>query len=666
MPNRRPRPRLAARLLAPALALLVLVALPAVARADGWVRGLSLSGNPATGGFMGYSDLGADAAGNASIAWFAVDPAATAAEARLTRIAPDGSSTPSLALGSAGATDAPPGLAVAPTGAAAVAWVDDADAVQLVLIPAGGAPRAAIEVAPGGEPASFGAVTVGVSDGGDAVVAWSVTGPGGWELHVRRVTAGGLLGPHEALTAGDPAAGRVAVARDGNAWVTWVSDDDGSPWAARLTAAGAIDGAPVQLSSGVVAADTPVDVVAGGDSAVASWVERDGGPEHALQVSRLAATGAVAGAPVEIAPEVEDAGMPEAAITAGGAIVAVYNRAETGSSPIPLPFPHAFLRRVEADGSLGPERRLGSASAIGGASPRIAAGGDGTATVTWIDISTDSMGLVGFQLRADGSSTPTRPVAGVFPLFGIGLGSMPGVTQVATSRAGVATAGWIGFDSQTISLATARYDGIAPAVEAIVPANVSLGSDASFAVNVRDDGGVASVWWEFGDESGSRRASTRHRYADPGVYAVSVTVTDHAGNETTVTRQVSVVAPPPVATRVPAALKLSKVARKGAKVTVTGTLDRRARGRMTVAYSQRIGRRSHSKRVTAKITDGRFRATLRLTGALARARGGKATVKVSYAGDATTNTASATKTVAVPRAKAKKKPKQQKRAAKRR
>lgn len=647
MPIRRPRPRFAARLLATAIALLASLSLPAAASAEGWLRGpgLTFADDPSAGLAGGFSDVGADAAGTTSLAWVAIDRATSTIDVRLTRIAPDGSAAPSTSLGRA---FDPPALSVAPSGATAVAWPDDDGALQLLTIPAGGAPRPALIIAPG--PAQD--VQVGIGDSGDAVVAWRASG----ELHIRRVAANGQLGPHETIGV-DPDAASLAVARDGSAWVAWFDHADGRPRAARLTSTGALDGTPVELST---ARAQSLDLVAGADSAVVTWTEASGADEKAL-LSRLSASGGVAGPAVEFAAQIARDSVPEAALVPGGAI-------ETVSLP-PLPSgggglfatANAVLRRVEPGGALGPERRLAAGpSTLGTMSPRISAGSDGSVTVTWVDVSSSSIALVGFQQRPDGTTTPIRTISGVFPLFGL-LGTAE-VSQLATSRLGVATAVWPEIEATEARIVTARLDGIAPVVEAVVPANVSFGSDASFAVNVRDDSGVASVWWEFGDDSGSRRASTRHRYAGPGVYPVSVTVTDGAGNETTVTRQVSVLSPPPAANRVPAALKLGKVTRKGAKVTVTGTLDRRASGRVTVAYGQKLGRRSQSKRVTARISSGRFTATLRLTGALAKARGGRATVTVSYAGDADTNTASAKKTVTVPKAK----PKKPKRGGKRR
>jgi len=418
-------------------------------------------------------------------------------------------------------------------------------------------------------------------------------------LHVRRVSASGQLGDHVRIADAGGENTRVAVARDGSAWVLWI--DEGDAWTARLTPAGAIDGGPVRLSdSGAGFAD----VVAGADGAVAFWTTAAGADDKAL-ISRLSAGGAVAGPAIEVAPAIAERSRPDAALLPGGAIDVVYQPPAPGAGGGGTPFTPSYsvLRRVAPDGALGVERRLAATgTTLGSAAPRISAGSDGSATVTWLDVSSDDLGLVGFQQRPDGTTTAPRTITrGFLMVFGLLASDGGDITQLATSRLGVATAAWREIGERTATIATAR-----------------------------------------------------HRYANPGTYTVTVTVVDGAGNETTVSRPLTVVAPPPTATRASAALKLGKVTRKGAKVTVTGRLDRRASGTVTVAYSQRIGRRSRSTRVTAKIARGRFTATLRLTGALARARGGKATVKVSYAGDDDTNAGSARRTVNVPKAKPKK------------
>lgn len=653
MPNHR-RPRRAARLLAGALALLSPLLLPAAAGADGWIRGLSLTADLSTTpptGFAGAADVGTDAAGRTSIAWVFLTPEMNA-EVRLTRIGPDGSSAPPATLG---ATTDDPSIAVAPSGEAAVAWADANDeSLQLATVAPDGSLRPTRTVATG--PASD--VDVGVSDSGDVVVSWTQDGQG---LHVRRVAASGQLGPDVTVSPDfHDGTAQVAVARDGGAWAAWTEDVSGetAAFAARLTAVGALDGAPVQLSAAGEGVSS-VEVVPDADSAVATWVV-GGASTDAAFVGRLNRAGPVAGTAVKAADDLDDTGLAEAAPSADGGIDLVWTTERATSRTLPFPAASVYLRHVDPTGALTTARPLDDSSTLGSLYPRISAGSDGTATITWLTIGIDRVVLVGLQQRADRSTTDVREVATVPWPFALGaLGTLPPggrePIQVRTSRLGVATAAWLDYDGMNIGFETARLDGIAPKVDAVVPATVQLGSAADLSVNVTDDGGVASVWWEFGDDSGSPRAAVKHRYADPGTYTVAVTVTDRAGNTTTVTRPLTVLAPPPTANRAPAAVKVTKVSRKGAKVTVTGTLDKRAGGEVTVAYSQKVGRRSLSTRASVTVKKGRFTATLRLTGKLAKVRGGRAKVKVSYAGDADVDAGSASRTVTVPKAKKPKK-----------
>lgn len=67
----------------------------------------------------------------------------------------------------------------------------------------------------------------------------------------------------------------------------------------------------------------------------------------------------------------------------------------------------------------------------------------------------------------------------------------------------------------------------------------------SFQDESTDDGTVDDWIWNFGDgETSVAGASAVHAYSEPGVYRVSLTVTDDTGNVDTVTRSVSLGAPP--------------------------------------------------------------------------------------------------------------------------
>jgi PKD repeat protein len=58
------------------------------------------------------------------------------------------------------------------------------------------------------------------------------------------------------------------------------------------------------------------------------------------------------------------------------------------------------------------------------------------------------------------------------------------------------------------------------------------------------DGTIASYAWDFGDGVTGTGAAPTHAYAGPGTYTVRLTVTDHAGQKTTVSRAVTVYAQP--------------------------------------------------------------------------------------------------------------------------
>ncbi len=72
------------------------------------------------------------------------------------------------------------------------------------------------------------------------------------------------------------------------------------------------------------------------------------------------------------------------------------------------------------------------------------------------------------------------------------------------------------------------------------PARAKVGQDITFTDTSRDDQGIASRQWDFGDNVTAQGASTTHRYGVPGVYVVRLTVTDSLGQNDFVTRSITV------------------------------------------------------------------------------------------------------------------------------
>ncbi len=95
------------------------------------------------------------------------------------------------------------------------------------------------------------------------------------------------------------------------------------------------------------------------------------------------------------------------------------------------------------------------------------------------------------------------------------------------------------------------------AVTVTAPANVPPAASFNFAVNgltatftdtsTDSDGNIASRAWDFGDGGASNQTNPSRTYAAAATYNVRLTVTDNAGATHSVTRAVTVAAPPPPA-----------------------------------------------------------------------------------------------------------------------
>ncbi|QEC49987.1 sigma-70 family RNA polymerase sigma factor [Baekduia soli] len=91
---------------------------------------------------------------------------------------------------------------------------------------------------------------------------------------------------------------------------------------------------------------------------------------------------------------------------------------------------------------------------------------------------------------------------------------------------------------------------------------------------------------------------------------------------------------PSATARVPAGLRLATLRRVGRRVAVAGTLTRLASGRVTIRYRVRRAGRTTTLTTRAAIHRGAWHTTLTLPSRVAPAR--RATVTVTYAGDADT------------------------------
>ncbi len=113
-----------------------------------------------------------------------------------------------------------------------------------------------------------------------------------------------------------------------------------------------------------------------------------------------------------------------------------------------------------------------------------------------------------------------------------------------------------------------RADSNLPPVAAFAPSPGTAGRTIQFdgLSSYDPDGVVTGYHWDFGDGTSGAGATLTHRYASPGDYSVTLTVTDDAGATASVTRSVAVGAAaslPPVA-----ALTVSpRIAPAGTQIT---------------------------------------------------------------------------------------------------
>ncbi|HWH95514.1 MAG TPA: hypothetical protein VNT03_16765, partial [Baekduia sp.] len=91
------------------------------------------------------------------------------------------------------------------------------------------------------------------------------------------------------------------------------------------------------------------------------------------------------------------------------------------------------------------------------------------------------------------------------------------------------------------------------------------------------------------------------------------------------------------------ALEITSLRHSGHRISIRGTVSRKASGRVTVRFVARIGRRTRTLVARPQIRAKEFHATITLPSTLARVRAG--TVTASYAGDADTRAASRRATI---------------------
>ncbi|MBB4660536.1 PKD domain-containing protein [Conexibacter arvalis] len=649
-PNRR---QLQRRLAAVGAAAVLLAAAPAAAHAEGWIAGPAFE----VAEEAQAADVAAAPDGSAVAAWISQDEDGRA-RATFQFASASGALSPATVLGPLGdlhADDAALDVAAGPAGGFAVVWTtregpDDLPAAQLTQIGADGARGTTVEVATGlaGSPA------VALDADGDATVAWAGLDDGFIiaTAMARRIGADGVPGPQMRLGQTYFNELRVATTPGGVAWVTWIGDVNR---VARINAAGDHDG------TADVPSDDPgnqPDVTAGSGGGVMTWKEWTSPEETRVSGVRLPESGSLLGAPfaVDAGIDAPTSELYDVTIEDGGTVMVAW----TGSGESGVV---SWFSRFAPAAETAERQLLGASPGIGESLPRLALRrGSRTLAVT-VHLGRSAIGRVlARTIGADGTVSGPVDTGGLLSplalyhdravqLFPVGNDALLGQIEP-------------GPDGSVIT--TRVLDTTAPRLDATIPATATAGQPVAFAATATDLRTDTTVSWDFGDDSGSSRARVDHAYAVPGTYTVTVTATDAADNATTVTRQVTVTAPPapepgpgpdpsdrPRSRRTAARLQLTRAVRSGRTVTLTGRVSARATGEVRLIYRQLVGRAITATNTRARISRGRFRATLRLPARLARRYGHKPTITARYAGNARTARAAFTRTVTTKRMPAK-------------
>ena len=181
--------------------------------------------------------------------------------------------------------------------------------------------------------------------------------------------------------------------------------------------------------------------------------------------------------------------------------------------------------------------------------PAVQAGADGdTVTVTWSSQAEDDLaGFYIYRVTADGASTRIGSVSAVggqqtytfADALHWSLCGQPYTYRVtAIDRYGNTASA-----SSAQVTPEAEADTQPPAAELTAPETAFAGDTISLsAAGSSDNRAIASYAWDFGDGQTATGKTVSHAYSHGGLYSVTLTVTDAAGNQTARTQEIAVTA----------------------------------------------------------------------------------------------------------------------------
>jgi hypothetical protein len=318
--------------------------------------------------------VGIDAAGNAVLMWTRFDGTTYRVQARVRSAA--GVLSAVQTVSPAGEDATLPVLAVNASGAAVFAWLFfDGSMMQLKMRArsAAGALSPVQTVSPSGRDAQWPAVAIDSS--GRALVAWQGHDGTFYRIRTRALSAEGVLGAMQTLSAAGEAGWTPDVAIDSNdrAIVTWFRHD--GTWyrvEARTRSAGGSVGPVETLSPEGASASFPRVAIAPDRTAIFTWAR--GGTNIRVQAVARSATGELSDVQT-LSAVGENANRPRVAVDAAGNAVFVWYRSDGTNQRVQT-------RARTAAGVLSPVQTLSPAGDDSG-NPELAVDASGNAVFVW-------------------------------------------------------------------------------------------------------------------------------------------------------------------------------------------------------------------------------------------------------------------------------------------
>jgi hypothetical protein len=471
-------------------------------------------------------------------------------------------------------------------------FVNGFERVRARVRPPGGGFGPVMELSPADKHGS--APSAAIDGQGNFTVAFTVDDPT-TEVRAARLPAGAgaFEGAETVSTGANALEPEIAVGANGTAVIVYLQGGI-VRGAIRNGASGEFNDATMLSDSGVGVEEYFVAVDDGG-TAVAAWSRDTGAGTDVVEASVRPAN---AGFPppamvddISLTAGGHHSTQPALAMAPDGRTLVLWTH-QIGAGT-----PEVQFNERQPSGGWMPTPGLASKPFESARSPGVAIAGDGSAVGSWI-----AFGGAGDFIQAavrgpGGAFTGHRPFAsttvgipnvvgnragdtmvawggsmgeGVFAVrrpaggdFGsvdtVGLGTQgsadPAIAlilqELGVDDQGNAAAVWRrGFSSGSMgvfnfTLQAVSYDAAPPSLDAVsVPPAGAPGSPIGMAATASDRLSTPAITWNFGDGTTGSGPAVSHAYGAAGAYSVTVSATDGAGNTTSTSRSVVIVAPP--------------------------------------------------------------------------------------------------------------------------